>query len=184
MDDPAPKFQTDKFKCLVHYICYKADRDELGATKLNKILWFSDIWHYLTHGRTITGETYVKHHYGPVPKHIEPVLWDLQSSGMIQVRDAEYFGYPKKEYITIRKPDLSCFTADEISSVNDIIDDVCKGHTAASISALSHNRAWELAEIGEEIPCFTVFAGDPSPINQSDIDWACQSIAEDASANG
>lgn len=41
-------YNAEKFKALVHYICWKVeDPRQLGATKLNKILWFSDVLTYL-----------------------------------------------------------------------------------------------------------------------------------------
>jgi hypothetical protein len=55
------EFNPNKFKALVHYICYRADKDDLGATKLNKTLWYVDLWVYLINGSPMTGETYIKH---------------------------------------------------------------------------------------------------------------------------
>lgn len=41
-------YNAEKFKALVHYICWKVeDPRQLGATKLNNILWFSDVLTYL-----------------------------------------------------------------------------------------------------------------------------------------
>jgi len=184
LHEPAPEFHADKFKTLVHYICYKCDRQDLGATKLNKALWFSDLWFYVQRGRPITGETYIRHQYGPVPSHIDMILDQLRREKMIEIRDSDYFGYPKRGYLAIKRPDLSLFSADEISTVDEIIEKVCRGSTARSVSEMTHNRAWKLADIGEELPYFTVFAGPPSSITQSDLDWAYQSIAEDVAANG
>jgi hypothetical protein len=67
-------FDRDKFKRLVHYIIWKAGkRDWFGATKLNKVLWFSDTRAYALTGAPITGATYVREQWGPVPKAIMPV---------------------------------------------------------------------------------------------------------------
>lgn len=177
------EFHAAKFKAMVHYICYKCDKNDLGATKLNKTLWYSDLWFYVQHGRPISGETYIKHKYGPVPSRIESTLEELLRERMIEVRDAEYFGYPKREYLALKRPDLSLFNAEEVSTLDGIIESVCRGHTARSISDMSHNRAWKLADIGEELPYFTIFAGVPAPITQADLDWAHQSMAEDVPAN-
>ena len=51
-----------KFKSAVHYICDKASSDPsvLGAIKLNKVLWYSDLINYLITGKPITGETYIE----------------------------------------------------------------------------------------------------------------------------
>ncbi len=176
-------FEPEKFKALVHYVCFKCDRMDLGATKLNKTLWFSDVWFYLNHGRPITGETYVKQKFGPVSSRIEMVIDELRRNGLIEVRDAAYFGYPKKEYIALKRPDLSLFSAEEISVVDMMIDGVCRKNTARSISEISHNQAWKLAEMGEEIPYYTVFSAPQAGITKADLEWAYQSMSEDVSAN-
>ena len=48
---PIIKTNVIKLKTLVHYICDRAPNPRrLGATKLNKILFFSDMEAYLTLG--------------------------------------------------------------------------------------------------------------------------------------
>ena len=71
-----------KFKSAVHYICDKASSDPsvLGAIKLNKVLWYSDVINYLITGKPITGETYIKRQHGPVPKDIIRAIDELSIS--------------------------------------------------------------------------------------------------------
>jgi len=173
------KFDYEKFKGLVHYICYKADRNDLGATKLNKILWFSDALNYVQFGESITGEVYKKESFGPVPSHILRALDELSAEGKVFIRDANYYGYQKKEYVTLKRPNLEHFSPEEISLVDELTQSVCCGHTARSISDLTHDNVWELAAFGEEIPYYTIFAGRNLKVTQEDIDWAHQSISED-----
>jgi hypothetical protein len=57
---------TEKFKALVHYIVASCDDPQrLGATKLNKVLWFADAFSYRATKNSITDETYVKRQRGP-----------------------------------------------------------------------------------------------------------------------
>lgn len=166
-------FNEEKLKALVHYICYKAhDPSILGAIKLNKILWHSDILSYRLWNKPITGETYIKRQYGPVSKNILRVVEKLVNEGAIITREVDYYGYSKKEYIALAKPNISLFTADEISLVDEIFDYVCKDNTATSISEKTHDDIWKLAIIGEEIPYYTILASKLGEINESDIEWA------------
>ena len=72
-----------KYKNLVHYICFKCpDPTILGATKLNKILYYSDFFYYLKYGKAITNDTYIKQSYGPVPYAILGILDDLVQPGI------------------------------------------------------------------------------------------------------
>jgi hypothetical protein len=171
------RFNENKFNNLVHYICHQCeDTATLGATKLNKVLWFSDLYSYLMFGKPITGEKYVKRQHGPVPAHILRAIEKLEYDKKIVTRDSKYFGYNKRDYVSIKKPVLSEFNADEISLVGDMIDIICANHTACSISLTSHDKIWELAEIGEEIPYNTVFASHLGEINEEDIAWAQEQL--------
>ena len=167
-----------KLKALVHYICWKAeDPSTLGAVKLNKALWVSDFSAYLNWGEPITGATYIKRQYGPVPGEVLSVLSELEQEGSISIRDKPFFGYEKREFFALTQPDISSFSAKEISLVDRAFHYVCEQHTAKSISDLSHDDIWELASIGEEIPYYTVFAR-PAEITETDIEWAKMKIEE------
>ena len=168
----------EKFKALVHYICWRCeDPTKLGAVKLNKALWRADFRAYLELGESVTGATYIKRQYGPVPSDILPALRDLKAEGKLSIRDVEYFEKDKKEFFALTRPSLSSFTAEEISLADEAIEYVTEKHTARSISAESHDRIWELARIGEEIPYYTMFS-KPAEITEDDIDWAKMKIAE------
>ncbi len=171
-------YDGDKFKNLVHYVCSISPNPKvLGATKLNKILWYSELNSFLSLGKPITGAKFVKRQFGPVAKATLPVLENLRSEGAIVIIDTEYFGKPKKEYISLRKPDLSAFTADEVSIVAEVTKIICEKHTASSISAASHDDIWQMAEIGEEIPLSTVFA-IRGEVTEDDVAWADEKIKE------
>jgi hypothetical protein len=172
------EFNYEKFKNLVHYIAYAADRSDLGATKLNKSLWYADIMAYLLTGQAITGEIYIKQQYGPVPKHVLQAVEELQVEGKIYVRDAAFFGYRKKEYIALKSPEVSSFTAREMAIIDQVVEHVCRGHTARSISDLTHDDAWKLAEIGEELPYYTIYAAHAGELDEEDVAWAKASIQE------
>jgi hypothetical protein len=116
----------------------------LGAVKLNKVLWRTDFRAYLELGEPVTGATYVKRQYGPVPSVILPVLRELADEGKLSIRDVDYFEKPKKEFFALTRPDLSAFTADEMSLIDEAIEYVTEKHTARSISEESHDRIWEL----------------------------------------
>lgn len=163
----------NKFKELVHYICFKCDGvSDLGATKLNKTAWYSDVFHYLSHGTPITSETYVKQQFGPVPKHILSVLDELVGKGKIEIIDTNFHGFKKKEYISLVEPDVSVFSAEEVSTIEDAIGFVCDGNTASSISAYSHDHVWKAASIGEEIPIYAMLVSEVGDVTAEDLAWA------------
>jgi hypothetical protein len=177
-------FNYEKFKDLVHYICHIADRDKLGATKLNKILWYSDIISYVNRGESITGSVYKKQQFGPVPKDILPALDELSFEGKMLIRDISWYGNVRKEYLALAEPDISRFDTSEISLVDRITHDICHHFTAESISDSTHDIIWELAEVGEEIPYYAIYGAHLGEITEEDIRWGRDSIAKNEVAYG
>lgn len=173
-----------RFKALVHYILEKCDDPKkLGATKLNKVLWYADTFAFRSMGQTISGEThYLKRQFGPVPKKILAAISELKSEGKILVRETEYFGKPKREFISLKNADTSKFTSEEIEIVDAVLGVICDHHTAASISDMSHDLIWEAAELGEEIPVYAVLAAHAGASSKDDMKWADQLIKKHASA--
>jgi hypothetical protein len=169
-------FNREKFKALVHYVCWrcKDDTSRLGSTKLNKILWLGDFMMYYRSGAPITGATYVRRQFGPVPRAIVPVLAELEDEGSVFARPILFHGKPKNDFIVTREPEIN-LSQDEQRLIDSVIRFVCDDNTAKSISELSHDSVWHAAKDGEDIPYFTIFAsrGD---IDEDDRDWARQEI--------
>jgi len=170
-----PSYQDDKLAQLMHYIIWKCtDPTMLGAIKLNKILWYSDMFTYMETGRSITGITYIKRQFGPVPnsENFIKARGRLQNEGKIAVTEGMYYGKPQRQFVALKRPDISMFSPEEISIIDIIVEEVCQKHTASSISNFSHDIIWESADIGEEIPFCAAFAARFGEINEEDIQWA------------
>ena len=166
-----------KFKALIHYVCAQAPSLlSLGATKLNKILWFAERDCYLR-GEPLSQVPFIKLQLGPVPSGMENYLDELQSDGILKIRDTEWRGKPKREFISLVDPNLEGFSRSQISLINLAIQSICLGQTAKSISDISHDEVWELARIGEEIPYYAAF-GKRGEIGEEDIVWASQQLRE------
>jgi Protein of unknown function (DUF4065) len=156
------QFNKSKFKLLVRYIAWKAGRrDWFGATKLNKVLWFADARLFILRGQPITGATYIREKYGPVPGQIMPIRAELEREGYIRVFEEGGLVRVTAE----AKPDMSAFTKDELQTIDYWIDHIDKEHTAGTISNASHDYAWDIAQMGEELPFYAILANrvrDPS----------------------
>ncbi|MBB6145592.1 hypothetical protein HNQ77_003553 [Silvibacterium bohemicum] len=172
-------FKREKFKTLVHFICSRCENpSRLGATKLNKVIWYTETSSFLKTDEPLTGVKFVKGEYGPRAHAIVPVINELVEDHAILVKDAVYYGKPKKEYISLTEPQIDgLFTAQEISLIDRMITMVCDQNTAKSVSDATHNEIWKAAEIGEEIPIYTVLA-NRGEITEEDVQWADRKIAE------
>lgn len=145
----------------------------LGATKLNKILWYTDTLAFRHFEKSVSGESaYVKRQFGPVPKNIIATLEKLQDEGKIHVRKTKYFGHPKQEFHVLESPNKDIFSEDERSIISRVVATICNSYTAESISDLSHDLIWEAAKLGEDIPIKAVLAARADPPTKKDMRWA------------
>ena len=87
------------------------------------------------------------------------------------------FAGTRREFIWLKRPEVSAFTADEVDILNEAISWVCDEHTAKSISALSHDALWEQAELGEQIPIGAATVV-PDEISGDDVSWALKELAQ------
>jgi Protein of unknown function (DUF4065) len=165
-------FDRAKFKALVHYVIWKAGRsDRFGATKLNKVLWFADARAFVLTGKPITGATYIREKWGPVPKQIMPVRAELEQEGAIKITHSRSGGDHTK-FTAIITPITTLLTDGDLATVDYWINHIDKDHTAKSISDESHDYAWEIAKRGEELPLFALLANRIRDPNDEELAWA------------
>jgi hypothetical protein len=145
----------EKLKRLIHYVAWKAGRrDWFGATKLYKVLWFADARQFVLTKKPITDATYIREKYGPVPKDAMIARRELESERAIKISEEGKL----TRFVALTEPDVSMFSFDELRAVDYWIDHIDKEHTAKSISEQSHDYAWDIAKMGEELPLFAVLA--------------------------
>src|SRR5689334_9411951 len=115
-----------KLEEAIHYICSTCTAgDRLGAVKLNKILYYSDMVHYAKTGSSITGASYAKRQRGPVPKQVLPAIENLCRAARLDVRNISVFDMVRREYDSYGDTNLAVFSADEIEQINMMLRFVC-----------------------------------------------------------
>lgn len=167
---------NDKLAAAAHLVIARLRADQLGAVKLNKILWFADCEHFRRHGRSLTGETeYVRKDNGPCPHRMEVALDSLKSRGLIAEALQPVMNYARREFTPTAEPDLSCFTAEEVDLLLGIALEIAP-LSAAAASAMSHDALWEEVPNYERMPVAAgaVRVRDP---DAAAIDWARDAFA-------
>jgi Protein of unknown function (DUF4065) len=169
------QFDHNKFKALLHYVVWKAgDTDGFGAVKLYKVLWFSDARAYQLHRAPITGETYVREKFGPMPRHGQSTIKELERDEAIEVTSGDFFGKAIRHFHSMRSPDKLSLTDNQRGIVKYWIKHIADEHTAQSISDESHDYAWEIAKVGEEIPYHAIFAARIRDPEGEELKWATE----------
>ena len=154
-----PAFDSAKFKELMLYIAERsADDPMFGATKLNKILFFTDFLSFGLAGHSMTGASYQRLRNGPAPIEMPQMEREIERSQDGHFVTRPYFNLKQKRLVAKRPANTARFTDEELDLVNDVIRNL-SSVSATDVSNLSHirSKAWQVAKDGEEIPYTAVF---------------------------
>jgi uncharacterized phage-associated protein len=134
------------FKKFVNAVLFFAEKDNIGITKLNKLLYYSDFEHYRLYGRPIIGDEYVKMGQGPVPERAYSIFnsnfrdaQDASLKDFIEVKPRLIRDFSEKTIVPKIKPNLDCFSQSELEIMEQVSVQY-KGKTAAMLSSKTHEE--------------------------------------------
>jgi hypothetical protein len=170
---------------LIIYVSQKCANDPtFGATKLNKILCYSDFLFYAYNDRGITNVDYQKLPNGPAPRRLIPVRNELIKNGDLAMQEIILkSGETQKRTVNLRRPNLDLFSGPEIAMVDRMIETM-EGVNAQDISEMSHSLVgWLTADEGESIPYNSIYFSNP-PLSEAEISRARELKAAKAKPEG
>lgn len=151
------------------------DDPKFGVTKLNKILFYCDFLAFAKYGKSITGISYNKLSFGPVPTGAENMRRRMVQDEDIVVTSRGYSPFQAQRVVPRREANLDFFSGHEIALVDGIIG-VLAPASAKQVSELSHGKAWEVVKDYEKIPYEAALLSDASP-TEEDVARAHELIA-------
>lgn len=156
-----PTLQVSKFKNVLLYLLeHCAGKPNVGETVLYKLLYFSDFNYYELYEEHLTGATYRKLPYGPVPQKLDAILGQMIKGGQLQRVKTSYHGFPQTRYLPLEKADLTTLRASEKETLDRVIEQM-SDWSASAISDYSHkDMPWLASKDGEEIDYELVFYRD------------------------
>ncbi|MDQ3017421.1 MAG: DUF4065 domain-containing protein [Bacteroidota bacterium] len=157
-----PKFQIEKFKNVLLYILERcAGKPNIGETMLYKLLYFSDFNYYELYEDQMTGATYRKLQFGPVPQKMDRIIADMIDAGQLKRILVEYFNKMQTRYIPLVKADLTLLKASEKDIIDKVID-LMSDWSASMISDYSHgDKPWKATGMNEDLNYELVFYRRP-----------------------
>jgi transcriptional regulator with XRE-family HTH domain len=158
----SPVLNVNKLKTILLYILEKcAGKPNIGETALYKLLYFSDFNHYELYEDHLTGASYRKLPYGPVPHQLDSVIGQMIRDKQLKRIKVEYHGYPQTRYLPLEKADLGQMKASEKEVIDRVLAQM-GDWSAAIISDYSHrDMPWLATRDGEEINYELVFYREP-----------------------
>jgi hypothetical protein len=145
------KFSPEKLGAMIAY--FAENGKEIYKTKLNKLLFYTDLTNFFKFGYGISGAAYLRLPYGPVPDNFEGILKECQDSHTIRIE--KKVGYETNTFL-IREDKNTAGTKDilspeEIETLDWVLDNYGE-MTTAEIVELSHReKAYRFTRPSEEI---------------------------------
>ncbi|KPJ59964.1 MAG: repressor protein [Latescibacteria bacterium DG_63] len=153
-----PQRNVRKFKEVLLYILNRVgSKPNIGETVIYKLLYFIDFDYYEKYEEQLIGATYVRNNYGPTPREFKKIVGEMIKDKEVERVESDYFSFPQRKYLPVRKPDLSDLKANEIEVIDDVLNRL-SDMNAAQISAYSHNDVpWLTTERNQVIKYEAVF---------------------------
>jgi transcriptional regulator with XRE-family HTH domain len=147
-----PELQISKLMNVLLYIleCC-AGKPNIGETVLNKLLYFCDFNYYELYEEHLTGATYKKLPYGPVPQKMDVIINQMIEERQLQRIRTEHHGLPQTRYLPLEKADLTRLSAAEKTVIDHVIQQM-SDWSASRISEYSHkDMPWLATKDGDYI---------------------------------
>ncbi len=114
--------------------------------KCHKILYFSDNEHLSRFGRSITGDSYIKMEWGPVPTCVYDLLKAVRGDSYFaaqveNIRKNMFHFVNQKDIQSTSAPDMDYLSQSEVDILDKYISQF-KDLTFQQVSEISHGFAW------------------------------------------
>ena len=121
------QYQQDKFINALLFFGKETNPKIFGITKLLKLLFLSDFWHFQKYGRPILGDTYFRLPQGPVPSISYNLFADLSNINentdlkkMARVIPEKVGDYELQRIEPLKEPNLNVFSKSDLEIMKKI----------------------------------------------------------------
>ena len=129
------EFNFDKLMNLIIY--FSKNIGKLSKTKLMKLLFYTDFRNFKETGLSVTGLSYKKLPFGPVPNHHFLILDSLMEKDAIDIMPFD--SYDGEYIVPLIEFDMTWFDEDEMNIIHSVVKDF-KYTNAQIISDHSHEE--------------------------------------------
>jgi len=158
-----PHYRVEKFKQVLLYLLERCGgKPNVGETVIYKLLYFADFDFYELFEEQLTGATYRKLQYGPVPLQFDKIVKQMvEHKELAKIKD-NYYGHSQTRYIPLKKSDLAQLTAAEKTVLDQVIDRF-SDKSATWLSEYSHHdMPWQATTEKQIIDYELVFYRTPA----------------------
>ena len=170
------RFEPEKLKNTLLYLLERCGgKPNIGETVIYKLLYLIDFNFFEQTGKSITGLTYVKLQYGPVPlaKQYSPLIKEMIKEGSLKIIAQNYYGKQQKKYVALMNCNIEQFTPKELKAIEKVADGDLSSMSASQIEDYVHQDApWKISKMKEVIPYSLVIERKaPFALHDYDKTW-------------
>ncbi|MEM6764680.1 MAG: type II toxin-antitoxin system antitoxin SocA domain-containing protein [Bacteroidota bacterium] len=149
------------FEKVANFVMFFAQRCEPLKTRMNKLLFYCDFYHYKKTGLAISGCNYRAIQMGPVPSHFHELFGILESEGYVRIEEKlfEHGGVGEQFYLG-KDIDRSLFSEDELASMEEIATYFEEIRTRQMITLSHEEEAWKENEGSRQLIDYQKYAFD------------------------
>lgn len=135
---------------LAAMILFFTNKEQVSRTALNKLLFFADIYSYLTRGEPISSSLYLKLQFGPVPQNIDTlrtilIFEDYLIENQVATAFSYSYYYSASQNVSWEKVYL-LFSEEELKILGNIKEKLIK-LSASELTKKSHQfEPWKSSD--------------------------------------
>jgi uncharacterized phage-associated protein len=112
----------NKYKNAILYFIKYCNNKYLGATKLNKLLYYLDFINYRDRQNSVTGDFYIHNHYGPTPNEVLSVVSEMAENKEIEITKDPFEDSHTISFKALKDIDEKVFNKEE----KELLKNICK----------------------------------------------------------
>jgi hypothetical protein len=128
----------------------------LGSVQVNKGLIMIDAFYHAHFKKTLTGITYIKHWFGPVPDYDAHDELFRMEFDKIKVTNERVGNVIKKAHYAMQDPNYSILPPKAIEIIRDVAFYIT-GKRAGKLSNITHDAVYQNTPMGGVIPIESVY---------------------------
>lgn len=136
------EINKSKYRNAILYFVKYCNNQYLGATKLNKLLYYLDFISFRDRKRSVTGDIYIHKQYGPIPAKVDEILTDLHQSQHLAIDRIAYKESDTFEYKILKEPQPSKFDSYEKNLLKNIADEFTLWSTEKIVNQTHLEAPW------------------------------------------
>ena len=155
---------TEKFKQMLVYILSKFEKRGLTKTKLAKLLYLSDFYHYYNHFDSISHVLYKCKEYGPLAEPFLEVVEDMYEKGELHIDVLEEGAQMLTLSKSFSKTSLNRLSDEEKKEIDMVCDKWKNANSKELVNFTHKQKPWMACRENEIIPYDLILQEDPNNV--------------------